>query len=88
MKIAGLNFERYPLLLAPMEGVTDPPFRHVCKMFGADIVYSEFISSDGLIRDARRTRLSRESRLSPCEPRTPSYQAVRANTAPSPCRWS
>lgn len=52
MKIAGLNFERYPLLLAPMEGVTDPPFRHVCKMFGADIVYSEFISSDGLIRDA------------------------------------
>lgn len=52
MKIAGLNFERYPLLLAPMEGVTDPPFRHVCKMFDADIVYSEFISSDGLIRDA------------------------------------
>lgn len=52
MKIASLNFERYPLLLAPMEGVTDPPFRHVCKFFGADIVYSEFISSDGLIRDA------------------------------------
>ena len=52
MKIANLNFEHYPLLLAPMEGVTDPPFRHVCKMYGADIVYSEFISSDGLIRDA------------------------------------
>ena len=52
MKIANLNFERYPLLLAPMEGVTDPPFRHVCKLYGADIVYSEFISSDGLIRDA------------------------------------
>ena len=52
MKIANLEFDRYPLLLAPMEGVTDPPFRHVCKMYGADIVYSEFISSDGLIRDA------------------------------------
>lgn len=52
MKIANLDFGHYPLLLAPMEGVTDPPFRHVCKMFGADIVYSEFISSDGLIRDA------------------------------------
>ena len=51
-KIANLSFEHYPLLLAPMEGVTDPPFRHVCKMYGADIVYSEFISSDGLIRNA------------------------------------
>ncbi|MBR4155174.1 MAG: tRNA dihydrouridine synthase DusB [Bacteroidales bacterium] len=51
-KIANLEFEDIPLLLAPMEGVTDPPFRHVCKEQGADIVYSEFISSDGLIRDA------------------------------------
>lgn len=51
-KIANLEFEDIPLLLAPMEGVTDAPFRHVCKEQGADIVYSEFISSDGLIRDA------------------------------------
>ena len=51
-KIAGLEFDHYPLLLAPMEDVSDPPFRYVCKLFGADLVYSEFISSDGLIRDS------------------------------------
>ena len=51
-KIANLEFEHYPLLLAPMEDVSDPPFRYVCKMMGADVVYSEFISADGLIRDA------------------------------------
>ena len=51
-KIAHLEFEHYPLLLAPMEDVSDPPFRYLCKMFGADLVYSEFISSDGLIRDS------------------------------------
>lgn len=51
-KIANIEFEHFPLLLAPMEDVSDPPFRHVCKMFGADVVYTEFISADGLIRDA------------------------------------
>ena len=51
-RIANLEFDHYPLLLAPMEDVSDPPFRHVCKLFGADLVYSEFISSDGLIRDS------------------------------------
>ena len=51
-KIAHLEFDHYPLLLAPMEDVSDPPFRYVCKQFGADLVYSEFISSDGLIRDS------------------------------------
>lgn len=44
-----------PLLLAPMEDVTDPPFRYVCKMFGADLMYTEFISSEGLIRDAKKS---------------------------------
>jgi len=44
------------LLLAPMEDVTDPPFRRVCRRLGADIVYTEFISSEGLIRDAKRSR--------------------------------
>lgn len=52
LKIGNIEFDHYPLLLAPMEDVSDPPFRHVCKMFGADLVYSEFISADGLIRDA------------------------------------
>ena len=50
--LAHLEFEHYPLLLAPMEDVSDPPFRYVCKLFGADVVYSEFISADGLIRDS------------------------------------
>ena len=44
-----------PLLLAPMEDVTDPSFRWVCKEFGADMMYTEFISSDGLVRDARKS---------------------------------
>lgn len=52
LKIGPIEFGHYPLFLAPMEDVTDPPFRYVCKMFGADMVYSEFISADGLIRDA------------------------------------
>jgi len=42
------------LLLAPMEDVTEPPFRLICHRLGADIVYTEFISSEGLIRDARK----------------------------------
>ena len=54
-KIANIEFDHYPLLLAPMEGVSDPPFRYLCKLFGADLVYSEFISSDGLIRDSEKS---------------------------------
>jgi tRNA-dihydrouridine synthase B len=54
MKIGPIDIER-GLLLAPMEDVTDPPFRRICKRLGADIVYTEFISSEGLIRDARRS---------------------------------
>lgn len=53
MKIRNIDFGRYPLFLAPMEDVTDISFRLICKEFGADMVYSEFISSDGLIRDGR-----------------------------------
>ncbi len=52
VKIGEINLGEFPLLLAPMEDVTDPPFRFVCKMFGADLMYTEFISSEGLIRDA------------------------------------
>ena len=46
----------FPLLLAPMEDVSDPPFRRLCKQHGADMMYSEFISSEGLIRDAIKSR--------------------------------
>ena len=53
MKIRHLDLGEYPVLLAPMEDVTDPSFRLICKEFGADMVYTEFISSDGLIRDGR-----------------------------------
>lgn len=54
MKIGSLEIER-GLLLAPMEDVTDPPFRRICRRLGADLVYTEFISSEGLVRDARRS---------------------------------
>lgn len=55
VKIGNINLGETPLLLAPMEDVTDPPFRYVCKMFGADLMYTEFISSEGLIRDAAKS---------------------------------
>ncbi len=55
VKIGNINLGEFPLLLAPMEDVTDPPFRHVCKMFGSDLMYTEFISSEGLIRDAGKS---------------------------------
>lgn len=54
-KIAHIDLGDFPLLLAPMEDVSDPPFRHLCKKFGADMLYTEFISSDGLIRDADKS---------------------------------
>lgn len=53
MKIGNLDLGQKPLFLAPMEDVTDPSFRFICKQFGADMMYTEFISSDGLIRDAK-----------------------------------
>ena len=56
MKIGNVNIGDKPLFLAPMEDVTDPSFRFICKDFGADVVYTEFISSDGLIRDAAKSR--------------------------------
>ena len=55
MKIADIELGDRPLFLAPMEDVTDPSFRYMCKRFGADVVYTEFISSDGLIRDAGKS---------------------------------
>lgn len=55
MNIADIILRDKPLLLAPMEDVTDASFRYVCKMFGADLMFTEFVSSDGLIRDARKS---------------------------------
>lgn len=56
VQIANISLPDFPLLLAPMEDVSDPPFRFVCKQNGADLMYSEFISSEGLIRDAIKSR--------------------------------
>lgn len=54
-KIGDIQLPDFPLLLAPMEDVSDPPFRALCKENGADVVYTEFISSEGLIRDAAKS---------------------------------
>ena len=54
-KIGNIEIGKFPLLLAPMEDVSDPPFRALCKESGADVVYTEFISSEGLIRDAAKS---------------------------------
>ncbi|MBT2562420.1 tRNA dihydrouridine synthase DusB [Pedobacter sp. ISL-64] len=56
VKIGNIDLGEFPLLLAPMEDVSDPPFRYVCKKNGADMMYTEFISSEGLIRDAAKSR--------------------------------
>ncbi|MBI4930160.1 MAG: tRNA dihydrouridine synthase DusB [Bacteroidetes bacterium] len=55
VKIGNIQLGEFPLLLAPMEDVSDPPFRFVCKQNGADLMYTEFISSEGLIRDAKKS---------------------------------
>lgn len=56
VKIGSIDLGEFPLLLAPMEDVSDPPFRLVCKQYGADMMYTEFISSEGLIRDAAKSK--------------------------------
>ena len=56
MKIADIELGDKPLFLAPMEDVTDPSFRYMCKRFGADVVYTEFIPADGLVRDAAKAQ--------------------------------
>ncbi|MGC6470542.1 MAG: tRNA dihydrouridine synthase DusB [Flavobacteriales bacterium] len=55
VKIGNINLGEFPLLLAPMEDVSDPPFRALCKRHGADVMFTEFISSEGLIRDAAKS---------------------------------
>ncbi len=55
MKIRHIDLGEYPVFLAPMEDVTDAAFRLMCKRFGADLVYTEFVSSDALIRSINKT---------------------------------
>lgn len=55
MKIGSIDLGDKPIFLAPMESVTDVPFRYICKKYGADFVYTEFVSSDGLVRNAQKT---------------------------------
>ncbi|MCI2081956.1 MAG: tRNA dihydrouridine synthase DusB [Bacteroidales bacterium] len=55
MKIGNINLGERPLLLAPMDDVTDPSFRYVCKAFGADMMYTEFVSSDGLVHNSKKS---------------------------------
>ncbi|MBC8045296.1 MAG: tRNA dihydrouridine synthase DusB [Fimbriimonadaceae bacterium] len=55
VKIANIQLPEFPLLLAPMEDVSDPPFRVLCKRLGADMLYTEFISTEGLIRHAEKS---------------------------------
>lgn len=57
VKIRDIELGDFPLLLAPMEDVSDPPFRALCKKHGADLMYTEFISSEGLIRDAVKSKM-------------------------------
>ena len=55
LRIGKVEIEEHPLLLAPMEDLSDPPFRYICKKYGADLLYTEFISSDGLIRHGAKS---------------------------------
>ena len=57
VKIGNIDVGEFPLLLAPMEDVSDPPFRALCKEHGADVLYTEFISSEGLIRNAKKSTI-------------------------------
>ena len=57
VRIGDIELGEFPLLLAPMEDVSDPPFRALCKKYGADLMYTEFISSEGLIRDAEKSMM-------------------------------
>jgi nifR3 family TIM-barrel protein len=67
MKIGNIEFENHPVFLAPMEDVTDIGFRLLCKRFGADMVYTEFVSSDALVRNIERTL----QKISICEEERP-----------------
>lgn len=56
LKVGNIEFSSLPIIMAPMEDISDPPFRVICKNLGADLVYTEFLSSEGLIRNAGQTK--------------------------------
>ena len=60
VKIGRIEINKFPLLLAPMEGITDQVYRRICKPFGVDLMFTEFISSEGLIREIERSKLKLE----------------------------
>ena len=64
MRIGNIQLPENPVFLAPMEDVTDPPFRSLCKKFGADLMYSEFVSSDALSRNVKKTLEKMEMEIS------------------------
>ena len=68
MKIRNIDLGEQPIVLAPMEDVTDPAFRLMCKRFGADMVYTEFVSADALIRSVNKTmaKLNIDEQAHPC----------------------
>ena len=68
MKIRNIDLGEQPIVLAPMEDVTDPAFRLMCKRFGADMVYTEFVSADALIRSVNKTmaKLNIDEQERPC----------------------
>lgn len=66
MKIRNIDLDKYPIFLAPMEDVTDPAFRLMCKKFGADMVYTEFVSADALIRSVGKTMQKLNINGTPC----------------------
>lgn len=55
LQIGNIKVTGFPVLLAPMEDISDPPFRRICRRFGADVVYTEFVAADGLVRDAAKS---------------------------------
>ncbi|MGE5424096.1 MAG: tRNA-dihydrouridine synthase, partial [Syntrophothermus sp.] len=57
VRIGNIELGSCPLIMAPMEDITDSPFRRICKSYGADLLITEFISSEGLIRDAKKSTL-------------------------------
>jgi len=85
VQIGNIDLGEFPLLLAPMEDVSDPPFRYVCKQNGADMMYTEFISSEGLIRDAAKAGRNSTS-LNTSALLEYKYSAAISNTCAKPLK--
>ena len=82
MKIRDIDLGARPVMLAPMEDVTDPAFRLMCKRFGADMVYTEFVSADALIRSVSKT----EQKLNIADEERPVAIQIYREPEPACCR--